>query len=208
MAAIDRAPFNALIDDDGSNTKGTKWNKAQIQSVLLDPIDAAIASSIASAGAGYQGAPLFSRFGARSTTSGVIDSFVPMPALLYSSAVRINIELTQLSAGGTNLYLTASGIGVIVTLHDLLPGNAIAVWSSSIFDILLRTAGQNSSTLVTQVFGGGISAPGTVAPLGHVTASAALTGLNWLAGGWTLGLEGGQNAGASQQWAWQATRIG
>lgn len=36
---IDRGPFNALLDDDGSNTVGTVWNKAQIQSVLLDPID-------------------------------------------------------------------------------------------------------------------------------------------------------------------------
>jgi hypothetical protein len=37
---INRAPFNALVDDDGSNTKGTLWNKSEIQSVLLDPIDA------------------------------------------------------------------------------------------------------------------------------------------------------------------------
>jgi hypothetical protein len=36
---INRAPFNALIDDDGSGQVGSVWNKAQIQSVLLDPID-------------------------------------------------------------------------------------------------------------------------------------------------------------------------
>lgn len=39
MAQIDRTNFNALVDDDGSNTVGTKWNKAQIQAVILDPID-------------------------------------------------------------------------------------------------------------------------------------------------------------------------
>jgi hypothetical protein len=43
MAAINRAPFDATVDDDGSGTTGTVWNKAQIQGVLLDPTDAAIA---------------------------------------------------------------------------------------------------------------------------------------------------------------------
>ena len=38
--AINRGPFNALIDDDGSGMTGSVWNKAAIQSVLLDPIDA------------------------------------------------------------------------------------------------------------------------------------------------------------------------
>jgi Chaperone of endosialidase len=40
--AINRTPFNALVDDDGSGTTGTPWNKAQIQGVLLDPIDTAL----------------------------------------------------------------------------------------------------------------------------------------------------------------------
>lgn len=40
---INRGPFNALVDDDGSNTVGTVWNKGQIQAVILDPVDAAIA---------------------------------------------------------------------------------------------------------------------------------------------------------------------
>jgi len=38
---IDRGPFNALVDDDGSNTIGTVWNKSKIQGVILDPADAA-----------------------------------------------------------------------------------------------------------------------------------------------------------------------
>jgi hypothetical protein len=40
--AIDRTNFNALVDDDGSNTTGTLWTKNQVKIVLLDPIDAAI----------------------------------------------------------------------------------------------------------------------------------------------------------------------
>jgi hypothetical protein len=39
---IDRTAFNALLDDDGSGTTGSVWNKAAIDSVLLDPMDAAI----------------------------------------------------------------------------------------------------------------------------------------------------------------------
>lgn len=38
--AINRAPWNALQDDDGSNLVGTVWNKDKIKTVLLDPIDA------------------------------------------------------------------------------------------------------------------------------------------------------------------------
>ena len=40
--AINRTPYNNLIDDDGSNTVGSVWNKAAIKDVLLDPIDVAL----------------------------------------------------------------------------------------------------------------------------------------------------------------------
>lgn len=38
---LDRTWFNALVDDDGSNTVGTVWNKTQIDA-LLDSVDAAL----------------------------------------------------------------------------------------------------------------------------------------------------------------------
>jgi hypothetical protein len=40
--SINRAPWNALVDDDGSNTVGSIWNKQAIKNVLLDPIDVAL----------------------------------------------------------------------------------------------------------------------------------------------------------------------
>lgn len=43
--AIDRTKYNLLVDDDGTNTVGTVWNKAQIKDVILDPVDAAIAAA-------------------------------------------------------------------------------------------------------------------------------------------------------------------
>jgi hypothetical protein len=39
--AINRGPWNALIDDDGSGTTGSVWNKDAIKVVILDPIDLA-----------------------------------------------------------------------------------------------------------------------------------------------------------------------
>ena len=53
--ALNRAPFNALIDDDGSNTIGTPWNKARIAGVVLDPTDAEIARLEALVGTGGGG---------------------------------------------------------------------------------------------------------------------------------------------------------
>ena len=46
--AIDRGPWNALIDDDGSNLVGTIWNKDKIKTVILDPTDAALVASVPS----------------------------------------------------------------------------------------------------------------------------------------------------------------
>ena len=40
---INRAPWNALIDDSGQNLDGTPWTKDKIKTVLLDPIDVALA---------------------------------------------------------------------------------------------------------------------------------------------------------------------
>lgn len=39
---MNRTAYNALVDDNGSNTVGSRWDKAAIKNVLLDPIDAAL----------------------------------------------------------------------------------------------------------------------------------------------------------------------
>jgi hypothetical protein len=49
--AINRGPWNALVDDDGSNLVGSIWNKAAIKDVILDPTDAALVEQSASLGA-------------------------------------------------------------------------------------------------------------------------------------------------------------
>jgi hypothetical protein len=45
--AIDRGPWNALVDDDGSNLIGSIWNKTAIKTVLLDPIDGLVGNPTA-----------------------------------------------------------------------------------------------------------------------------------------------------------------
>ena len=42
---IDRTNYNALVDDDGSGTVGTVWNKYAIDVVILDPVDALLAAN-------------------------------------------------------------------------------------------------------------------------------------------------------------------
>jgi hypothetical protein len=42
--AINRTPFNALVDDDGSNTVGSIWGKQDIKDVILDPVDAFVSN--------------------------------------------------------------------------------------------------------------------------------------------------------------------
>jgi hypothetical protein len=55
--AINRAPFNALVDDDGTNTVGSVWNKTQIKNVILDPADVAYAPFASPAFTGTPTAP-------------------------------------------------------------------------------------------------------------------------------------------------------
>jgi hypothetical protein len=38
MPVVNRAPFDALVDDDGSGLTGTLWNKAAIAAAVMDPM--------------------------------------------------------------------------------------------------------------------------------------------------------------------------
>lgn len=54
---INRGPYNLLVDDDGTNTVGSVWNKAAIKDVILDPADVAYAPLISPALTGVPTAP-------------------------------------------------------------------------------------------------------------------------------------------------------
>jgi len=63
---INRTPYNALVDDDGSNTVGTPWTKNIVKTVLLDPIDVALAL----VDAGVTAWTTFAHAGANFTATG------------------------------------------------------------------------------------------------------------------------------------------
>lgn len=116
--AIDRGPWSALVDDDGSNLVGSVWNKAAIKTVILDPVDAAIAPAwvdVPFTAAHYAG-------NASAWTVAAADVAM-RKYLITGSVVDIQLELqtTTIAAGSANLIVsgwpftfgaTAPGIGI------------------------------------------------------------------------------------------------
>jgi hypothetical protein len=101
--AINRGPFNALVDDDGTGTTGTPWNKAQIAGVILDPVDAAIA-----------GIPLppagpitVLGSGSGTSTNPVPETltFIPVPQLTLADAVLVSGVAVNGGSAPIRLYL-------------------------------------------------------------------------------------------------------
>lgn len=108
--AIDRAPWNALVDDDGSNLIGTVWNKDKIKTVILDPVDAAF------------GRPIVSN----NTQSGTINDWA-IPGL----APGANAVVTW--TGTANLIVTGIAGGVAGQVLTILSRSTSAVISFAFF---------------------------------------------------------------------------
>lgn len=102
---IDRTQFNALIDDDGTGAHGSVWNKAAIQSVLLDPIDAMYSEVITV------------------TTPGAIDNLALNPTksvhvLVYNAGADVTFSGTLAGATeGTRLIIVVPNTGRVNLLH-------------------------------------------------------------------------------------------
>jgi hypothetical protein len=146
--AINRAPFNALVDDNGSGLTGSIWNKAAIASVLLDPIDQIgvwqntpfnAADYTAPAGMGFAVGPgnvVFNRYtvigktlfwlvyieaaGTSGTATGQL--FVRLPAGMTCVPKRGVVATTQLYDGGTNrgwVRAYTDGLNVVIEKDPL-----------------------------------------------------------------------------------------
>jgi hypothetical protein len=133
--AIDRAPWNALVDDDGSNLVGTVWNKDKIKTVILDPVDAAFQTPASGAwapvdrsGAGI----VFTVHGARYWKQ---DKFVAIQASLNfpvtANGLRIEIgDLPFINAPfASGLYVTSCA--QMVQIYIQPSGNRLFVNSST-----------------------------------------------------------------------------
>jgi hypothetical protein len=91
---LDRTAYNLLVDDDGSNLVGTVWTKNQVKTVLLDPIDAVLATLADPVGVAHGGT------GIASYTIG---------DLLYASGAT---TLAKRAAVAVGQVLVSGGVGV------------------------------------------------------------------------------------------------
>jgi hypothetical protein len=112
--AINRAPWNALLDDDGSNTVGSVWNKAAIKDVLLDPIDAAFATPV------YGTFAILDASGGGLTIGGNGGTYCQIGRLV-SFWVHVIFPVT---AQGSNVTLT----GLPVPCNATVPGGAVTTY--------------------------------------------------------------------------------
>jgi hypothetical protein len=135
MANINRAPWNALVDDDGTGTVGTPWTKDKIKTVILDPADAAYAVAIGTQPAQVQSAVVKTSAVAGSqvmlgcgaagavitpTVSGRL--LVTVTGYITSSSAPASISLTlQTGVGGTG-QAPATGAPVTGTTRGMSIG--------------------------------------------------------------------------------------
>jgi hypothetical protein len=98
---LDRTWYNTLVDDDGSGTTGTPWNKAAVNS-LLASVDASLAALVDKGGAAgvLNELPVFADADTIKGGSGIL---APGNATL----------MTKTSAGADNLALYLSGASEI-----------------------------------------------------------------------------------------------
>ena len=96
--ALDRTWYNTLVDDDGSNTVGTIWNKAAVDS-LLDSVDAELVDSIVN-----------------SSTTGVDNAWTP-------GGTGDTLVAWYVASGDLTINGMAGGVtGRRVTIRNYAPG--------------------------------------------------------------------------------------
>ena len=114
--AIDRGPWNALVDDDGSNLIGSLWNKAAIQTVLLDPIDAEIAAAV-----GGIVVPPGTDTLVTSTATGTVHDWAPgligHTTIVWTGTAALTITGIADGVNGQRVTIKNRGTAVIALAH-------------------------------------------------------------------------------------------
>lgn len=198
--AINRAPFNALVDDDGSGTKGSPWNKSAIQSVILDPVDAALAAAagplapiICANKRGVTTLPTVENVGV-ATITGTIGEFDVIEA-----EIELHTFPGQLQP--IRLFMTNSSSG---RAYELARVDLLSSGLNQIMGIVvrIRAAASGPPSVTTKVWGANTTNPGSVA-----FTQVSLTAPDTFVTPWLLFLQHpGIPAGDTLLWAWTVTR--
>ena len=123
--AIDRGPWNALVDDDGSNLVGSIWNKAAIKSVILDPTDAALAAlagpwvSVPFAAGNFSA----DAGGSWTVTAGQL---IQQAYMITNQAIDLMVAINGSTVGGTTANLTIGGWPVSIGGPSVLGISSLA----------------------------------------------------------------------------------
>jgi hypothetical protein len=182
--SINRGPWAALVDDDGSNTIGTPWNKQAIKDVILDPVDAALAP-VAQAGS------LVHVGGGVTPGTGVaaqID-YVVLPALRLGALVRMSFRL-YVNGTPTYLALDAPGTGTILDLLALVGATGWPTWLSA--DVTFATIDGGQWMALT------LATKGPTVYAGQTYVA----GPYWTGPGIVLALNVGLPVAVNLQWRW------
>jgi hypothetical protein len=144
--AINRVPFNALVDDDGSNTVGSIWNKLAIKDVLLDPIDAALTTNAAAAESlpgitvvsttgnitalpkpsGTGDLVTYMNQGSLATIQGMAASSVPGQRwTIYALSAQVDLSHNDAASTGSKLYNWATTGKTSLVANFNTPGVAV-----------------------------------------------------------------------------------
>ena len=184
--AINRAPFNALVDDDGSGLTGTLWNKAQIKAVILDPVDAAIGAELLKGNNGINNATAFS----------TVDN-LPVPPLGVNDVLVIlfQFQTTSQDVAAVSLWAENTPFATLTPLP--LPAN-----TQLAARITIRP-GQGQPNLFGAIVEGLIS----TGARNDRFSWTAVTPVVWTAGFALTMNHHGMGAGGALLWQWNVYRL-
>jgi hypothetical protein len=147
--AINRGPWNALVDDDGTNLVGSVWNKAQINTVLLDPIDALVSGRI---DVPYSAANFGAEQGVWTVEAGdqLTYSYTRVDKLVILSIYVVGTDLTGAQTQVFRIYLPA-GMTIAKTQKGYLA--YYGTTSGTAVGVTELNAGQNYLRLMRDIAG-------------------------------------------------------
>ena len=163
--AINRAPFNALVDDDGTNTTGTVWEKAQIAGVILDPVDAEL---LRVDGVWVNFTP------ALYVTGGTWSS--PSPYVRYQIAGKVLHLDFSIEAGTLSLAAPDISIQLPFVLAGVWAGTPtfpVSYFHAGGADPVMATIPATRNVITCYRFGSGLTfGAGAITVRGHMTVAA------------------------------------